>query len=295
MRQGVTIVPFFDSLGKDALSFVINQANLTTMCIEAKNFNNLAQIKKNGQTPTLQTLVIFEGVSDEQQAVASEAGLKLLSYQDLLNTGKEHPEVRLAEPTPETIYMFCYTSGTTGEPKAAMISHLNMVALYYQGDFMRKYGGAGLKEHDICFSYLPMAHIFEQGFFLTSLKQGCAHGIYSGDPLLLFDDIKALQPTFMAAVPRILTRVYAKIQEGIKAKGGAAEWLFNKAVNAKIQNYEASSETTHKLYDALVFKKVRDIFGGNLKQMVCGSAALDPNILKFFRISLGATIIEGYS
>lgn len=103
-----------------------------------------------------------------------------------------------------------------------------------------------------------------------------------------------LKPTLFAAVPRILTRVYAKIYEGVRAKGGVSEWLFNKAVETKLHNYENYGILTHNFYDKVVFKKIRDIFGGNLTKMVCGSAALDGKTLKFFRIALGIYVYEGY-
>jgi long-chain acyl-CoA synthetase len=111
--------------------------------------------------------------------------------------------------------MFCYTSGTTGDPKAAMISHSAMVAVtnildYYQTHF---------NEGDVSISYLPYAHIFEQAIFVCGLFTGLAFGFYDGNPFKLLDDIKVLKPTFVCVVPRILNRVYQKIQESIAAKG----------------------------------------------------------------------------
>lgn len=64
MRQGVTIVPFFDSLGKDALSFVINQTELQTMCIEGKHFQNLIDLKTSGKIPTLKNVVLLDPVTE---------------------------------------------------------------------------------------------------------------------------------------------------------------------------------------------------------------------------------------
>jgi len=69
MRNSVTIVPFFDSLGPDALTFVINQTELTTMCIEKTNFDLLVKLKGT-KCPTLQNLVVFEEVTEEQRAKA---------------------------------------------------------------------------------------------------------------------------------------------------------------------------------------------------------------------------------
>ena len=80
------------------------------------------------------------------------------------------------------------------------------MTLYYQWGFC---------EDDISLSYLPYAHIFEQSLFVFSLVSGFAHGYYSGDPLLLFNDLQTLKPTIYGTVPRILNKVYSKIMEGV--------------------------------------------------------------------------------
>ena len=81
--------------------------------------------------------------------------------------------------------MFCYTSGTTGDPKGSKIAHSAILAAMTLHD----YCGINLKPGDICISYLPYAHIFEQAMLCLSLTYGFAHGFYSGDPLKLLDDI----------------------------------------------------------------------------------------------------------
>jgi long-chain acyl-CoA synthetase len=114
--------------------------------------------------------------------------------------------------------MFCYTSGTTGDPKAAMLSHSAFVAVvnvvdYFQTDF---------SERDVAISYLPYAHVFEQAIFICSLFYGFSQGYYDGNPFKLLDDIKVLKPTFICVVPRILNRVYQKIHESIQQKSAFA-------------------------------------------------------------------------
>eukprot|EP00347_Sterkiella_histriomuscorum_P011206 403373341 len=296
MRQGVTLVPFFDSLGKGALSFVINQTLLTTLCVEQKNLHFTLSLKKEDKIPSLEFIVVFEEPTSEQREEAQQVGIKLYSYREVIEAGSQHPEVILEEPKPDSIYMFCYTSGTTGDPKAAMISHKNVLsssgyAILYQ----KEYNGMNTTDKSISLSYLPLAHIFEQCNILKSLIDGSGHGFYSGDPLKLFEDLQVLKPEFFIAVPRILTRIYAKIYEGVRTKGGMAEWLFNKAVETKLHNYKTTGELNHAFYDKVVFKKVRDIFGGNVTAMICGSAALDPKVLQFFRIAMSQQITEGYA
>ena len=127
-------------------------------------------------------------------------------------------EVVLKEPEPETIYMFCYTSGTTGDPKGGMLSHRCFMSCMYLIDHF----AFGVDETDVAISYLPYGHTFEQCIFIFSLIKGFSHGYYGGDPLKLIDDIQELKPTFFCSVPRILNRVYSKVHEAIKNKGGMA-------------------------------------------------------------------------
>jgi long-chain acyl-CoA synthetase len=75
-----------------------------------------------------------------------------------MKIGEEHPEIVLNEPKAETIYMFCYTSGTTGDPKGAKMDHAGFVTAQH----LYVYGGLDFNETDISISYLPLAHIFEQ-------------------------------------------------------------------------------------------------------------------------------------
>lgn len=100
--------------------------------------------------------------------------------------------------------MFCYTSGTTGDPKAAMLPHSSFVAVIRVVHYFK----TNFTVDDIAISYLPYAHVFEQCIFVYALFTGFSFGYYDGNPFKLLEDIKELKPTFICAVPRILNRVY---------------------------------------------------------------------------------------
>lgn len=103
--------------------------------------------------------------------------------------------------------LFCYTSGTTGDPKAAKLSHCNLVAAATGA----KYGGFNIDHNDIMISYLPLAHSFEQILLVGSLMFGSKIGYFGGDVLKLTDDCQVLKPTMFPSVPRIYNRIYDKI------------------------------------------------------------------------------------
>ena len=85
--------------------------------------------------------------------------------------------------------MFCYTSGTTGDPKAAMLTHKNLLSA---ASATLQVGGVECGEDDTIISYLPLAHSFEKCMFASCLITGMNIGYYSGDPLKLLDDLKVL-------------------------------------------------------------------------------------------------------
>ena len=111
------------------------------------------------------------------------------------------------EPTPDTTALFCYTSGTTGDPKAAKITHANLMAVVTGA----QYGGFEVSHNDIMISYLPLAHSFEQLLFVASITYGSKVGYFAGDVQKLTEDCMELKPTLFPSVPRIYNRIYDKI------------------------------------------------------------------------------------
>ena len=151
------------------------------------------------------------------QQDGKDAGLTIMHINEVIEHGRKHKNIELNQFKPKTddIYMFCYTSGTTGDPKAAMLSHKNLVST---ASAAMQTSGINLGDGDSMISYLPLAHSFEKCMFCMCLLTGMKIGYYNGDPLKLLDDLKVLQPTAFPSVPRLFNRIYDKIQAGIKEK-----------------------------------------------------------------------------
>mmetsp|Transcript_34186 Transcript_34186/g.25254 ORF Transcript_34186/g.25254 Transcript_34186/m.25254 type:complete len:206 (+) Transcript_34186:244-861(+) len=98
----------------------------------------------------------------------------------------------------------------------------------------------------------------------------------------------------MLTVPRILNRIYAKVQDDVSKKGAFSQWLFNRGVSSKQYYLKNQGAFKHGMYDKLIFDKVKAKFGGRLRILVTGSAPIAPEIMDFFKIALGLHVYDLY-
>ena len=220
---GGATVPLYDTLGPDTVSFVLNQTNLSACICTRSELPNLVGAKKAGNCPSFKTIILVDGVLPESDKLCKEADLEVISLARVESHGahtlasrpKENP---FSPPTGSDICTFCYTSGTTGNPKGALITHSNMISaiaglnLVFESNMTDRH-----------LSYLPLPHIFERATQAILLLSGASIAFFRGDPTLLIEDIQACRPTIMPVAPRVLA--------GINSAGGKT--LFEAALKAK--------------------------------------------------------------
>lgn len=186
--------------------------------------------------------------------------------------------------------MFCYTSGTTGDPKAVQITHKNCLAVAS----CVNYAGIEVFPHDTVISYLPLAHSFEKVLFTLCVVKGVRIGFYSGDPLKLPEDCQELKPTFFPSVPRIYNRIYDKINSRLAELSGVRSFLANKAISSKLHYLNANGTLNYAFYDRVVCTKFKAILGGNVRFMITGSAPISVDVVNFLKVSFCCPLLEGY-
>ncbi|MEM6453631.1 MAG: AMP-dependent synthetase/ligase [Acidobacteriota bacterium] len=210
--------------------------------------------------------------------------------------GAAHPTPVVASIDPESVCGFIYTSGTTGKPKGVLLSHRNIVSnLNGVADILPVGDG------DVSVSFLPWAHSFGQTCELHLLLSNGATLALAESVEKLVDNFGEVRPTVLFSVPRVFNKIYDGVQKKMVAAGGLKQRLFNAALaNAgrrKALAREGRSsfiiELRHKVYDKLVFSKVRERFGGRLRFAVSGGAALSTEVGDFID-SLGIMVCEGY-
>lgn len=197
---------------------------------------------------------------------------------------------------PHQLASIIYTSGTTGRPKGVMLSHHNMLSVASGSlQFM------DVLPDDIFLSFLPLSHTLERtaGYYLPMMA-GAKVAYARGIPQLA-DDMMNVKPTIMIAVPRIFERIYTRLQGQIADKSVIAKGLFKmtsalgwlKFLQKQGRGWWRPSFLLWPLLDKLVASKVKDRFGGSMRVIVSGGAALPEPVAKLF-IGLDLCLLQGY-
>uniref|UniRef100_A0AAQ4PCY2 Arachidonate--CoA ligase n=1 Tax=Gasterosteus aculeatus aculeatus TaxID=481459 RepID=A0AAQ4PCY2_GASAC len=273
-------VPLYDTLGPDALVFIIDQAEISTvLCDNQSKVETLLQTREAGQTPALKTIVVMDPFGSELVERGIRCGVDVVSMMDV--------EVKHALLGQNVVVASSHETREKprhdGNPKGAMLTHENVVS-----------DAAAITPNteDVSISFLPLAHMFERVVQTVMYGNGARVGFFQGDIRLLPDDMKTLKPTIFPVVPRLLNRVYDKVQSG--AQSPFKKWLLNLAVERKFAEVKAGIIRNNSVWDKLIFNKVQESLGGRVRVMVTGAAPISPAVLNFLRASLGCQIFEAY-
>ncbi|TFY63955.1 hypothetical protein EVJ58_g2936 [Rhodofomes roseus] len=301
-------VALYDTLGKDSVEYIINHAETTVVFATSDHAQFLLQLGPS--VPKLKIVVIMDDIPIESKNIlvawGKDKGIQVLGLLDLEAIGAADL-VEPVRPGPGQLATICYTSGTTGNPKGALLTHGNLA------NAVNAQLTGYVPDGDVCaISYLPLAHIYEarppsvrsrqiparsdphhsqRVMALCNIAMGGRIGYSTGDPLRLLEDMQILKPTFVAAVPRVLNRVYQAAMANASAPG-LKGMLFRRATEVKLQQLHATGQRTHALYDRLVFSKVAAVFGGRVQLMSCGSAPISAAAMDFLRMGMGCDLLE---
>jgi long-chain acyl-CoA synthetase len=215
---GGATVPLYDTLGPDTVHFIARQTRLKTIVCSRSEFPHVCEAKTKGDCPHLQVVILVDGVTTDVARLADQTGLQVHSFAKVEAVGARHIATEgphhHTPPSAHDIATFCYTSGTTGDPKGALLSHGNLLAtisgLVQVNDIM------DVTVSDRHLSYLPLAHIFERFVINQMFIAGASVAFFRGDPSLLIEDMVACRPTSLIAAPRVLNKIHDKVSTGIQ-------------------------------------------------------------------------------
>ncbi|KAL1209146.1 Long chain acyl-CoA synthetase 3 [Cardamine amara subsp. amara] len=292
--HGLYCVPLYDTLGAGAIEFIISHAEVSLTFSEEKKISELLKTAPKS-TKYMKNIVSFGEVTNEQRREAETHGLKIYSWDQFLKLG-EGKHYELPEKKRNDICTIMYTSGTTGDPKGVLLTNESIIYLLEGVKKLLKSINEELTSKDVYLSYLPLAHIFDRVIEELFIYEAASIGFWRGDVKILIEDIAALKPTIFCAVPRVLERIYTGLQQKLSDGGYIKKTLFNFAFNYKHKNMLKGKhhEQASPMFDKIVFKKVKEGLGGNVRLILSGAAPLAAHIESFLRVVACAHVLQGY-
>lgn len=212
-------------------------------------------------------------------------GMKLYpKYEEEIND-------RIKAIEPEDLATLIYTSGTTGKPKGAMLTHRNIVS-----NIKAAHRHIDIYDTDRCLSFLPLCHAFERTAGFYAMMAGGAEIFYAESVDTVARNMTEVHPTIIISVPRLFEKIYNLVTKSVEEGTAVKQKIFNWAFDVG-QKYSEGKRglvsLQKKLADKLVFDKLKERTGGNIRFFVSGGAALPAEIGTFF-MAAGLNILEGY-
>lgn len=280
---GLVTVPIYETSSAQQIQWILSDSGARAIVSESPD--HLARIREvRSETPDLRDHWSFD---QDAIAVLTELGAGI---------SDEQLEARRTTATPADPATLIYTSGTTGRPKGCVLTH---------GNFMFELGVA-VHELDRLFNrddastllFLPLAHVFARIIQVGAIKGRVRLG-HSADIKGLLGDLETFQPTFILAVPRVFEKVFNTASQRAVADGRGR--IFQRAADVAIQwsrNLETGKrglavQAQHKVFDRLVYSKLRAALGGRCEYAVSGGAPLGDRLGHFYR-GIGVNVLEGY-
>jgi long-chain acyl-CoA synthetase len=277
---GATFVPLYEAQRPEEWEFILGDCDAHTVIGSTDEVvEKLRTLSAN--LPALQHVVGMELPPDDPHSFAA-----------LMEVGRSHVPAPV-EPHADHVAGFIYTSGTTGKPKGVVLSHGNIASNI--NAIMQTFP---IEPEDRTLSFLPWAHSYGQvGELHYGMASGCGLALNDHIPNLM-DNMAAVQPTVLVAVPRIFNRLYERVVTQISNEPALVRKMFWDGIEASSRKNHGNPvswvrELEIKLDEKMIFSKVRAKLGGRLRLVFSASAALSREVAEFID-ALGLRVYEGY-
>jgi long-chain acyl-CoA synthetase len=296
---GACIVPIYATVPPKDVEYVINNSESKVVVVE--NQEQLSKVLE-----IMDACECLEKIAVIDPKDCKNKGNKVIAYKELMALGSKKHEAdtqlfeKLADAVePDDLLTIQYTSGSTGLPKGAMLTHGNIMAIIRGMD---KMDPPVVSDTDTVVGFLPLSHVFERipvHFYV--MYKGLTKS-YASEIATIAEDIKEKSPSIIFAVPRIHEKIYQKMHQAIAEKPKAVQKLFEwaKKVGTEISLCKQQNTTPsmmlklkYKIAYKLVFKKLQDTLGGRLRWMCAAGGPIATEIVYFFNAA-GIFVLEGW-
>uniref|UniRef100_A0A6Q2Y708 Arachidonate--CoA ligase n=1 Tax=Esox lucius TaxID=8010 RepID=A0A6Q2Y708_ESOLU len=288
----MVVVPLYDTLGPDAIRYIINTADITTViCDKPEKAQVLLGNVERQETPGLKRIILMDHFEPDLLEHGVGCGVIVQSMQAVEVGWGDRKLMLSIVASSLTVQLIRCVFVSTGNPKGVMLTHGNVVADF--SGFLKVTDKVIFpNQDDVLISFLPLAHMFERLIESVVYCHGGRIGFFQGDIRLLSDDMKALRPTIFPVVPRLLNRMYDKIFS--QANTPLKRWLLNFAAKRKGAEVSSGIIRMDSLWDKIFFSKIQASLGGRLRMIITGAAPASPTVLGFLRAALGCQVYEAY-
>jgi long-chain acyl-CoA synthetase len=299
---GTVVVPIYQTNSPEECHWVLSDSEACAIVCE--NEEQLAKVAAiRDRLPQLRTVIVIDPPSGEAQPNGSAAvqSLGAVTLDEVRERGRkrsaEELEARRAAIRPEDPFTFIYTSGTTGPPKGCVLTHRNYCAIIDMISEVRE-----ITEDEVIYLYLPLAHSYALLVQLGAFSLASTLAYYGGDTKQIIPELSEVKPTYLPSVPRVFEKIYTLAHGAIEAMPPEEQERVEQAIKlgVKVRDLMNRGEPVPEEMrgpfeeaDEQLFKNVRAIFGGRVRQATSGAAPIAHEILEFF-YACGVPVFEGY-
>lgn len=286
---GAATVPVYPTVEASQVAHILGNSGAKAIFTEnARLAERVASVRD--EVESLENVVVIEGEYEDA-----------LRFSEVEKSGKDEPLEGWEEGWKalgrEDLATIIYTSGTTGLPKGAMLTHGNILA-----NLEGIQAALPTNADDVFLSFLPLSHVFERTAGQYNALWAGAATYYAESIDTVPENLREVKPTVMSSVPRLYEKMHDRVRAMVAEGPASRQRIFNAAIEAGKKRYEHETRGEKvplglrlkmKLFDRLVFGKLREAVGGRPRFFVSGGAKLDGEVGKFFHAA-GVKVMEGY-
>jgi len=287
MGTGLVVVPLYANDRSENVAYILRDAGVKLLLIETEEHWEQLEV-------TIEELMPLVRVLSLSPIKKKYSNNLLLWIKDWLPEKGGVLSERISSP--EELATIVYTSGTTSHPKGVELTHNNILSNAYAG-----LQSIPIYQEDLFLSFLPLSHNLERtvGYYIPVMAGATV--AFARSVQELKEDFILIQPTILVSVPRIFERIVSQINSLLREKSSVQRGLFKFTLDIGWKRFEYQQKRgpwsiaflLWLLFDRLVARKAKKIFGGRLRLTICGGAPISPHVAKVF-LSLGVPLLQGY-